>query len=94
MQVFNGRDDRWSVEQYVHWGVATFPAILVRVHTCSVGLSVEGEARLDGCAHAQGIIALGSRSQAWLALHVAVGTMFGAALAANNVNAFNTLDTR
>ena len=29
MQVFSGRDDRWSVEQYVHWGVATFPAILV-----------------------------------------------------------------
>ncbi len=44
--------------------------------------------------HAQGIIALGSMSQAWLALHVAVGAMFGAALAANNVNAFNTLDTR
>ena len=30
-QVFNGRDFRFSVEQYVHWGVATFPAILVRI---------------------------------------------------------------
>ena len=30
-QVFNGKDNRGSVEQYVHWGVATFPAILVRV---------------------------------------------------------------
>ena len=49
---------------------------------------------MKGSARAQGIIALGSRSQAWLALHVAVGAMFGAALAATNVNAFNTLDTR
>ncbi|KAK9828003.1 hypothetical protein WJX81_007850 [Elliptochloris bilobata] len=57
--VFNGKDFRWSVEQYVHWGVATIPAIL-----------------------------------AWLALHIAVGAMFGAALAADNVSAFNTLDTR
>lgn len=48
MQVFNGKDDRWSVEQYVHWGVATFPAVLVRVlpaalepgHRAQAGLKV------------------------------------------------------
>ena len=33
--MFNGRDFRWSVEQYIHWGVATVPAILVRIHLVS-----------------------------------------------------------
>ena len=52
VQVFNGKDDRWSVEQYVHWGVATFPAILARIYLCA-GVWVQGADKPErSCARA------------------------------------------
>ena len=93
---------RLSIEAFVHWGISTAAAFLVRTAISVLARLSHGLQNslqlakwlLKVVVRLQGVIGLASLSFAWLSMHVVLGGLAAAALAAHDTVVFGLLELR